>query len=65
MKPALTVTELDDIAQDFNHQEIILFLIYNLLRHHTFQNLLLRIEHKHITHAAQYRLFIKRAADIV
>ncbi len=41
------------------------FLIYNLLRHHAFQNLLLRIEHKHITHAAQYRLFIKRAADII
>ena len=65
MEPALSVTELDDVAQNLDHQEIILLLINDLLRHHAFQNLLLRIEHEHVAHTAQHRLLIKWAADII
>lgn len=65
MRAALAVAELDNMAEDIDHQVADLFFFVNLLGGQPHQPLLLGSQYQRVDHAAAHDHAVERAADIV
>ena len=65
MRAALAVAELDNMAEDIDHQVADLFFFVNLLGGKPHQPLLLGGQYQRVDHAAAHDHAVERAADIV
>ncbi len=65
MKAALSITELNNVGEDLNHQFIASLLLQNLLCHHMLQLFLLCKKNQSIDNAPADRAFVKWSADII
>ena len=62
---ALAIAELDNMAEDGNHQRVGFFVFVDLVGHQLHQALLLAVQHQGVDHTAAHHRHIKGAADIV
>ena len=65
MHAALAIAELDNMAEDGNHQRVGFFVFVDLVGHQLHQALLLAVQHQGVDHTAVHHRHIKGAADIV
>ena len=65
MEPALTITELNNLAQYPDHDLIVLLFLINLVCYKSDQTTLLRIQFDCIDDTSENNLGIKRSADII
>ena len=65
VQAAFTITELNDMAENGDHQRVAFFVFVNLVSHQLHQALLLAVQHQGVDDAAAHDRHIERTADVV